>query len=110
MKNYYYHGLFSNYDKSIICQSHSELFFGCYCSVLQIIEYENRIRQYSTPDKVFRYFSTLKVVHVGEDNEVFMTPEDFVRSLTPGKIQPAGKKDLSTYIYYSPLTDGGVTF
>lgn len=56
----------------------------------RIIEYENRIRQYSTPDKVFRYFASLKVVHVGEDNEVFMTPEDFVRSLTPGKIQPTG--------------------
>lgn len=56
----------------------------------RIIEYENRIRQYSTPDKVFRYFATLKVVHIGGDNEVFMTPEDFVRSLTPGKIQPAG--------------------
>ncbi|XP_068707116.1 calcium uptake protein 1, mitochondrial-like [Montipora foliosa] len=56
----------------------------------RIIEYENRIRQYSTPDKVFRYFASLKVVHIGEVNEVFMTPEDFVRSLTPGKIQPAG--------------------
>ena len=62
--------------------------------VFQIIEYENRIRQYSTPDKVFRYFATLKIVHIGEDNEVFMTPEDFVRSLTPGKIQPAGKENL----------------
>ena len=59
--------------------------------VTQIIEYENRIRQYSTPDKVFRYFASLKVVHIGEDNEVFMTPEDFVRSLTPGKVQPPGK-------------------
>ncbi|KAK2568398.1 Calcium uptake protein 1 [Acropora cervicornis] len=56
----------------------------------RIIEYENRIRQYSTPDKVFRYFASLKVVHIGEDNEVFMTPEDFVRSLTPGKVQPPG--------------------
>ena len=27
----------------------------------KIIEYENRIRMYSTPDKVFRYFATLKV-------------------------------------------------
>lgn len=66
----------------------------CCFVLLQIIEYENRIRQYSTPDKVFRYFATLKVVHVGEDNEVFMTPEDFVRSLTPGKMQPAGKDIL----------------
>lgn len=42
---------------------------------------------------MFRYFATLKVVHLGEDNDVFMTPEDFVRSLTPGKIQPAGKEN-----------------
>lgn len=27
----------------------------------KIIEYENRIRQYSTPDKVFRYFATYRV-------------------------------------------------
>lgn len=58
--------------------------------LFQIMEYEDRIRQYSTPDKVFRYFATIKVVHQGEENEVFMTPEDFVRSLTPGKLQPEG--------------------
>ena len=28
----------------------------------KIIEYENRIRQYSTPDKIFRYFATYKVI------------------------------------------------
>ncbi|KAK3719415.1 hypothetical protein QZH41_015667, partial [Actinostola sp. cb2023] len=56
----------------------------------RIIEYENRIRQYSTPDKVFRYFASLKIVHPGDENEIFMSPEDFVRSLTPGKIQPQG--------------------
>lgn len=28
----------------------------------KIIEYENRIRQYSTPDKIFRYFATYKVM------------------------------------------------
>lgn len=27
----------------------------------KIMEYENRIRQYSTPDKIFRYFATFKV-------------------------------------------------
>ena len=52
---------------------------------IQMIEYENRIRNFSTPDKIFRYFATLKI-----DNEVFMTPEDFVRSITPGMIQPSG--------------------
>ncbi|ESP03900.1 hypothetical protein LOTGIDRAFT_110115, partial [Lottia gigantea] len=55
----------------------------------KIIEYENRIRQYSTPDKIFRYFATLKVKYDG-DSEVFMTPQDFVRSLTPGIKQPDG--------------------
>lgn len=27
----------------------------------KIIAYEDRIRQYSTPDKIFRYFATVKV-------------------------------------------------
>ncbi|EDO46619.1 predicted protein [Nematostella vectensis] len=66
----------------------------------RIIEYENRIRQYSTPDKVFRYFASLKIVHSGaEENEVFMTPEDFVRSLTPGKKQPDGIDSFQCFVY-----------
>ncbi len=56
------------------------------CVLFQVIEYENRIRDYSTPDKIFRYFATLKV-----DSEVFMTPDDFVRSITPGMKQPEGE-------------------
>lgn len=57
-----------------------------------MIEYENRIRDYSTPDKIFRYFATLKV-----DSEVFMTPEDFVRSITPGMKQPEGERTAPTF-------------
>lgn len=53
----------------------------------KIIEYENRIRSYSTPDKVFRYFATLQDADSGVP---FMTPEDFVRSLTPDTMQPEG--------------------
>ncbi len=34
----------------------------------KIVDYENRIRTYSTPDKIFRYFATLKSVH--SDGEV----------------------------------------
>jgi len=57
----------------------------------RIIEYENRIRAYSTPDKVFRYFASLQAKPELDGNgEVFMTPEDFVRSLTPGAKQPEG--------------------
>lgn len=28
----------------------------------KVIAYEDRIRSYSTPDKIFRYFATLKVI------------------------------------------------
>lgn len=58
--------------------------------LFQIIEYENRIRAYSTPDKIFRYFATLRVYNEQGDSEIFMTPEDFLRSLTPGVKQPEG--------------------
>ena len=29
----------------------------------KIIQYENRIRQYSTPDKIFRYFATIQILN-----------------------------------------------
>lgn len=55
----------------------------------QIIEYENRIRAYSTPDKIFRYFATVRITDL-EGTEVYMTPDDFLRSITPGMKQPDG--------------------
>lgn len=55
----------------------------------KIIEYENRIRNFSTPDKIFRYFATIKVIYEdGNESEVFMTPDDFLRAVTPGIKQP----------------------
>ncbi|CAH6789717.1 Micu1 [Phodopus roborovskii] len=54
----------------------------------KVMEYENRIRAYSTPDKIFRYFATLKVISEPGETEVFMTPQDFVRSITPNEKQP----------------------
>jgi len=54
----------------------------------KIIEYENRIRQYSTPDKVFRYFATYKLMDDKGNSEVMMTPLDFLRSISPGEKQP----------------------
>ncbi|XP_028399584.1 calcium uptake protein 1, mitochondrial-like [Dendronephthya gigantea] len=57
----------------------------------KIIGYEDRIRAYSTPDKIFRYFATIQSGHLGTgEMEIYMTPQDFVRSLTPGIIQPEG--------------------
>ncbi|XP_078671364.1 calcium uptake protein 1, mitochondrial-like [Branchiostoma floridae x Branchiostoma belcheri] len=55
----------------------------------KVIEYENRIRQFSNPDKIFRYFATLSVISDGHA-EIYMTPQDFLRSITPGEMQPEG--------------------
>ena len=54
---------------------------------LQNINYQNRLRKYSTPDKLFRFFATVKIHPTGE---IFMTVEDFVRSITPDSLQPDG--------------------
>ncbi|XP_063865938.1 calcium uptake protein 1 homolog, mitochondrial-like isoform X8 [Scylla paramamosain] len=67
----------------------------------KIIEYENRIRQYSTPDKIFRYFATLKVHGDHGDHEIFMTPDDFLRCITPGIKQPEGL-GLDQFKRYDP--------
>lgn len=47
------------------------------------------MRAYSTPDKIFRYFATVKLT-IGENTEVYMTPDDFLRAITPGMKQPDG--------------------
>lgn len=63
-------------------------------SPLQVMEYENRIRAYSTPDKIFRYFATLKIISEHGDAEVYMTPQDFIRSITPNEKQPESERSL----------------
>ncbi|XP_050343075.1 calcium uptake protein 1 homolog, mitochondrial-like isoform X2 [Nymphalis io] len=68
----------------------------------KIIEYENRMRAYSTPDKIFRYFATVKLTY-GENTEVYMTPDDFLRAITPGMQQPDGL-GLDQYRRYDPKT------
>jgi Ca2+-binding EF-hand superfamily protein len=70
----------------------------------KIIEYENRIRDYSTPDKIFRYFATLRVHADGLESEVLMTPDDFVRSITPGVKQIEGL-GLDQFRRYDPRKD-----
>ncbi|XP_042890335.1 calcium uptake protein 1 homolog, mitochondrial-like isoform X5 [Penaeus japonicus] len=71
----------------------------------KIIEYENRIRAYSTPDKIFRYFATCKLIQrsssSSERTEIYMTPDDFLRALTPGMQQPNGL-GLDQYKKYDP--------
>ncbi|MFH4984016.1 hypothetical protein AB6A40_010725, partial [Gnathostoma spinigerum] len=70
----------------------------------KIIKYENRIRTFSTPAKIFRYFATLKIMNEGSASrnfDIYMTPEDFVRSITPGVMQPRGL-GLDQYKVYKP--------
>jgi len=40
--------------------------------------YENRIRELSTPEKVFSYFAS-----VTKGRHKYMTPDDFMRSIIP---------------------------
>lgn len=49
------------------------------------------MRAYSTPDKLFRYFATVKL-STTEGTEIYMTPDDLLRSVTPGMKQPEGKE------------------
>lgn len=74
------------------CHQHITFYkynYSFYLLFPQIIEYENRMRSYSTPDKIFRYFATVKLTF-GENTEIFMTPDDFLRAITPGMKQPDG--------------------
>ncbi|XP_063218912.1 calcium uptake protein 1 homolog, mitochondrial isoform X2 [Bacillus rossius redtenbacheri] len=66
----------------------------------KIIEYENRIRSFSTPDKIFRYFATVQIT-TQSGTEIYMKPDDFLRSLTPGMKQPDGL-GLDQYKRYDP--------
>ncbi|KRX18004.1 putative serine/threonine-protein kinase, partial [Trichinella nelsoni] len=61
----------------------------------RIVEYENRIRTFSSTWKIFRYFATIKLcspVEEGGDEKckIYMTFKDFLRSITPGMLQPNG--------------------
>lgn len=47
------------------------------------------MRAFSTPDKIFRYFATVRVVSQNA-TEVYMTPDDFLRAITPNMKQPDG--------------------
>jgi hypothetical protein len=40
--------------------------------------YENRLRKFSSPERVFEYFSSVEI-----DKQFYMTREDFARAITP---------------------------
>ena len=43
---------------------------------------------YERGSQVFRYFATYKIIEDKGNNEVMMTPRDFLRSISPGVKQP----------------------
>ncbi|KYR00347.1 hypothetical protein DLAC_03090 [Tieghemostelium lacteum] len=47
-----------------------------------ITNYQNRIREYSTPEKIFQCFASVK-----QNGESFMTVEDFIRAILPHQFQ-----------------------
>lgn len=61
------------------------------------------MRAYSTPDKIFRYFATVKVISL-DFTETYMTPDDFLRAITPGMKQPDGKTSLFFAIEWNEKT------
>ncbi|VDK73604.1 unnamed protein product [Dibothriocephalus latus] len=67
----------------------------------KFIAYEDRIRAYSTPDKIFRYFATLKCMEEDGTAEIYMTPDDFLRAITPGVKQPDGL-ELDSFRRFDP--------
>lgn len=53
-----------------------------------IMQYENRLRLHAHPTKIFRYFATIKMKNKSGKWELYMTPNDFLRSIQPGLKQP----------------------
>ncbi|EDW80601.1 uncharacterized protein Dwil_GK11615 [Drosophila willistoni] len=79
---------------------------------MTIRSYENRLRRYSHPDKIFRYFATIKMKNEQGRWEIYMTPLDFLRSLMPGFLQPENlgldryrKIDSSKTLTYPGLSE-----
>ncbi|KAH8416665.1 hypothetical protein KR222_005020, partial [Zaprionus bogoriensis] len=72
-------------------------------------EYENRLRRYSRPEKIFQYFATVKTLNDADQWEIFMTPVDFLRAIMPGLRQPA-KLGLHKYRKMSRETSNELSF
>lgn len=48
------------------------------------------MRSFSTPDKIFRYFATVRIITPNGPDICYMTPDDFLRAITPNMKQPDG--------------------
>lgn len=57
---------------------------------------------FSTPDKIFRYFATVKII-TPQGTEIYMTPFDLLRSITPGVKQPDGNVNWFLFFHYDGI-------
>jgi hypothetical protein len=64
-----------------------------------IVGYEDRLRENSSLEKVFKYFSSIVV-----GGREYMTPLDFVRAITPGVPPSPTTKPINIPIFESSLT------
>lgn len=62
------------------------------------------MRHFSTPDKIFRYFATVRLIRTDNHTaEVFMTPDDFLRAIQPNLKQPEGEIMKTKFLYIELL-------
>lgn len=47
------------------------------------LSFDNRVRQFSKPDQIFNYFSSIQLVNKSGQKTVMMSPMDFYSSITP---------------------------
>jgi len=47
------------------------------------VSFDNRVRQFGTPDQIFNYFSSIQLVNKFGQKTVMMSPMDFYSSVTP---------------------------
>jgi len=47
------------------------------------LSFDNRVRQFSPPDQIFNYFSSIQLVSSSGQKTVMMSPMDFYSSITP---------------------------
>ena len=47
------------------------------------ITFDNRVRQYNTPDQKFNYFASIQLVNTSGSKTTMMSPMDFYNAITP---------------------------
>mmetsp|Transcript_2800 Transcript_2800/g.5165 ORF Transcript_2800/g.5165 Transcript_2800/m.5165 type:complete len:443 (-) Transcript_2800:710-2038(-) len=57
-----------------------------------VVRYENRMRFFATPEKLFTYFASVE-----QEGQPLMTAEDFILSVTPSRRRPLGHDNVQEF-------------